>query len=38
VEGIPAVGIAHHLRKALAVAQVDEDHPAMVAPAMRPAA
>src|SRR4029077_7036806 len=32
-----AVGIEHHLRQALAVAQVDEDHAAMVAAAMSPA-
>ena len=32
-----AVGIRHHLREALAVAQVDENHPAVVAAAVRPA-
>jgi hypothetical protein len=36
-EGVGAIGIADHLHEALAVAQVDEDHPAMVAPAMGPA-
>ena len=37
-EGFRAVRIAHHLRQAFAVAQVDEDHAAVVAPAVRPAA
>ena len=32
-----AIGIADHLRQALAVAQVDEDHAAVVAAAVRPA-
>ena len=32
-----AVGIAHDLRQAFAVAQVDEDHAAVVAAAVRPA-
>ena len=37
-EGLGAVGIAHHLHQALAVAQVDEDHAAVVAAAVHPAA
>src|SRR6266849_3997820 len=36
-EGVRAIGIADDLDKALAVAQVDEDDAAVVAPAMRPA-
>ena len=36
-EGGGAVGIAHHLHQALAVAQVDEDDAAVVAAAMDPA-
>ncbi len=32
-----AVGIGHHLREPVMVAQVDEQHPAMVADAMAPA-
>jgi hypothetical protein len=36
-ESFLAVGIRHHLREALAVAQVDENHPAVVAAAVRPA-
>ena len=31
------VRIEHHLQQAFAIAQVDEDHPAMVAAAMHPA-
>jgi hypothetical protein len=31
------VGIAHHLREALAITQVDENHAAVVAAAVRPA-
>ena len=38
LEGFLAVRIAHHLRQSLAVAQVDEDHAAVVAPPVRPAA
>ena len=37
-EHLGTVGIADDLRQPLAVAQVDEDHPAVVAAAMRPAA
>ncbi len=33
-----AVGVAHHLHDAFAVTQVDENHPAMIAAAMHPAA
>ena len=29
--------VEHHLQQALAVAQVDEDHPAVIAAAMHPA-
>ena len=36
-EGLLAIGIADHLHQALAVAQVDEDHAAMVAAAVGPA-
>ena len=36
-EGLGAVGVAHDLHEAFAVAQVDEDHAAMVAPAVDPA-
>jgi hypothetical protein len=35
-EGLLAVGVAHHLHETLAVAQVDEDHAAVVAAPMRP--
>jgi len=35
-EGVGRVGIAHHLHEALAISQVDEDHAAMVTPAMHP--
>ena len=38
VEHLGAIRIADDLRQALAVAQVDEDHAAVVAAAMRPAA
>ena len=38
LEHVGAIRIAHHLRQAFAVAQVDEDHPAVVAAAMCPAA
>ena len=37
-EHLGAVRIAHHLRQSFAVAQVDENHPAVVAAAMCPAA
>ena len=37
-ERLLALGIEHHLGETFAIAQVDEDHSAMVAPAMRPAA
>src|SRR3970282_1869570 len=37
-ERLGAVRVAHHLRQALAVAQVDEDHAAVVAPTVRQAA
>jgi len=33
-----AVGVADHLHQAFAVAQVDENHPTVVATAMHPAA
>ncbi len=36
-EGLGAVRVANHLHEALAVAQVDEDHAAVVAPAVGPA-
>ena len=35
-EGLGAVGVAHHLHVAFAVAQVDEDHAAVVAAAVAP--
>jgi hypothetical protein len=38
LEHLGAVGVAHHLHQALAVAQVDEDHAAVVAAAVHPAA
>ncbi len=38
LEHLGAVGIAHHLHQALAVAQVDEDDATVVAAAMHPAA
>ena len=37
-EGIGAVGIEDRLHHAGVVAKIDEDHPAVIAPAMRPAA
>ncbi len=37
LEHLRTVRIAHHLHQTLAIAQVDEDHAAMVTPAMRPA-
>ena len=36
-EGRGAIRVADHLHQALAIAQVDEDHAAVVAPAVRPA-
>ena len=38
LEHVGAIRVAHHLRQAFAVAQVDEDYTAVVAAAMRPAA
>ena len=38
LEGRGPVRMAHHLRQPLAVAQVDEDHAAVVAAPVRPAA
>ncbi len=38
LEHVGTVGVAHHLDQALAVAQVDEDHAAVVAAAVHPAA
>ena len=35
-EGLGAVRVADDLRQALAVAQIDEDHPAMIPPPMHP--
>ncbi|OIQ79435.1 hypothetical protein GALL_388340 [mine drainage metagenome] len=37
-EHVGAVGVADHLHQAFAVAQIDEDHAAVVAPALHPAA
>src|SRR5207244_4021022 len=36
-EGLRTIGVADDLHESLAIAQVDEDHPAVVAPAMGPA-
>jgi hypothetical protein len=37
-EDLGAIRVEHHLNQTLAVAQVDEDDPAVVAPALHPAA
>ena len=37
LEHLDPVRVAHHLGQALAIAQIDEDHPAMIAAAMNPA-
>ena len=37
-EGVRPIRVAHHLHQPLAIAQVDEDHATVVAPAMHPAA
>ncbi len=38
LERLSGVGVEYHLHKAFAVAQIDEDHPAVIAAPMHPAA